>query len=122
MNDHPVVMFELISERPEDLRAFYRAVFDWDYEFSAGFAYVTFAGPPPTTLGGIGQAQTGVPGWEPGARFYLATEDLEATLEAVAQAGGARYVEPQHVDAYRFAMFTDPEANIVGLLESPVPH
>ena len=122
MNDHPVVMFEFISERPDHLRAFDRDVFGWDYEPSAGFAYVLFGSPPPTTLGGIGDARADVPGWQPGARFYLATEDLEATLEAVVAAGGARYVDPQQVDAYRFAMFTDPDANIVGLLESSASH
>ncbi|GAA2149455.1 putative enzyme related to lactoylglutathione lyase [Humibacillus xanthopallidus] len=122
MNDHPVVMFEFISERPDELRAFYRAAFGWDYESSGGFAYVTFGSPPPTSLGGIGQAQVGVPGWEPGARFYLATDDLEATLASVVEAGGARYVEPQRADAYEFAMFTDPDGNIVGLLKSSASH
>ena len=122
MNDHPVVMFEFISERPDRLRTFYREVFGWDYETSGGFSYVTFGSPPPTSLGGIGQAKPSTPGWEPGARFYLATADLEETLEAVVRAGGARYVEPERVDTYRFAMFTDPDGNIVGLLQSSTSH
>jgi hypothetical protein len=31
-------------------------------------------------------------------------------------AGGTRYVDPQTVDGYTFAMFKDPEGNVVGLL------
>jgi len=44
---------------------------------------------------------------------------LEATLEKVKASGGAIVVAPMAVKAegFRFAMFEDPECNVVGLIE-----
>jgi predicted enzyme related to lactoylglutathione lyase len=109
-------MFEFIAVDQEKLCAFYAEVFGWDYRVSGGFAYIDFPDQQLTPLGGIGQAQPDTPGWEPGCHFYLATDDVEGTLDAVVAAGGTRYVDPQTVDGYTFAMFKDPEGNVVGLL------
>lgn len=118
MNGHPVVMFEFIAEDQERLCAFYHDVFGWEYDTESGFAYVNFAPATISTLGGIGQAKPATPGWEPGRSFYLATDDVEASLDAVVTAGGSIYVPITDTDGFRFAMFTDPEGNIVGLLQS----
>jgi len=117
MNAHPAVMFEFIATDQQRLCDFYRTVFGWEYEVREGFAYITFAPAVLTMLGGIGRAQPDTPGWQPGRNFYLATEDLEASLAAVIAAGGAVTVPITDVDGYRFAMFTDPEQNLVGLLQ-----
>ena len=114
---HPVVMFEFIAKDQAALCAFYRTVFEWSYDITDGFAYVHFAPTTMATLGGIGQAQPQTPGWEAGRNFYLATDDVDSSLAAVVAAGGAIHVPPTTADHYRFAMFTDPEGNVVGLLE-----
>ena len=114
---HPVVMFEFIATDQKLLCEFYHAVFGWDYDVEDGFAYIHFSPIRIPTLGGIGQAQPQTPGWEPGRNFYLATDDLEKSLAAVEAAGGAVYVPITTAGTYRFAMFTDPEGNVVGLLE-----
>lgn len=115
---NPLAMFEIMADDQAELVAFYTAVFDWQVTFdSGGFAYVRF---PPATrhlLGGIGQAQADVPGWEKGTAFYIEVASLEAALEKVTGCGGRTVVPPTDVDAYRFAMFEDPESNLIGIIE-----
>ena len=115
MNGHPVVMFEVIAKAPEALRTFYTEVFGWQYEVRSDFGYVMFPGLQVATMGGIGQADPGVPGREAGRNFYLAVDDLPATLSAVTAAGGSIWVEPTTIDGFTFAMFKDPEGNVIGL-------
>ena len=66
----PVVMFEIMAIRQKNLIDFYTKVFGWQVQYDKeGYAYVHF---PPATyrlMGGIGQAQPGVPGWGPGITF-----------------------------------------------------
>lgn len=117
-NRHPAVMFEIIAQDQARAKAFYAAVFGWNYDIgSSGFAYVHFAAEARPLLGGIGQANPDIPGFEPGHNFYLVVEDLAATIDKAVAAGGARFVEPTPVDGYRFAMIRDPEGNPIGLIE-----
>lgn len=118
MNASPAVMFEFIAKDQQLLCDFYQSVFGWQYEVDGGFAYINFAPQLITPLGGIGQAKPDVPGWQPGRNFYLATEDVEASLAKVVEAGGAVAVPVTETDGYTFAMFTDPEGNLVGLLQT----
>jgi predicted enzyme related to lactoylglutathione lyase/quinol monooxygenase YgiN len=120
-NAHPAVMFEVLAANQAEALAFYRAVFGWEtVTGTGGFAYVPFPGTSPRLLGGVGQADPSVQGYERGAYFYLQVDDLEATLAKVVAAGGQVYVEPAAVDGYDFAMFRDPEGQVVGLI-TPVP-
>lgn len=117
-NAHPAVMFELIANDQAALQAFYTAVFGWTYRIgTGGFAYIDFPTAARPLLGGIGQAQAGVPGFEPGHNFYLRVDSLEATIAAAEAAGGALHMPIAGVDGYRFAMIQDPEGNPVGLIE-----
>lgn len=117
-NAHPAVMFELIAHDQVALQAFYTAVFGWTYRIgTGGFAYIDFPTTVRPLLGGIGKAQAGVPGFEPGHNFYLLVDSLEATIAAAEHAGGELYMPIAAVDGYRFAMITDPEGNPVGLIE-----
>lgn len=117
-NRHPSVMFEVIANDQARAKAFYAAVFGWTYQIgSGGFAYVHFAAEARPLLGGIGQANPEIPGFEPGHNFYLVVDDLAATIDKAVAAGGARFVDPTPVDGYRFAMIRDPEGNPIGLIE-----
>jgi predicted enzyme related to lactoylglutathione lyase len=117
-NHHPSVMFEIIARKQGPLLEFYRSLFQWKYQpGTGGFAYVRFPGQPQPLLGGIGQADPSVPGFEPGCHFYLLVDDLQETLEQVQKYGGSTYMEPTAIDGYRFAMMKDPEDNIIGLIE-----
>jgi uncharacterized protein len=112
----PAVMFEFMAIDQQRLIAFYQQVFGWKVEIQDGFGYIHFP-EPVATLGGIGQAKTGIPGWEKHATFYVRVESLEHALAAVNANGGATFVEPTHAGKYRFAMFQDPEFNVIGIIE-----
>ena len=117
-NRHPSVMFEIIAKDQERAKAFYSAVFGSTYETgTGGFAYVHFPKEATPLLGGIGQAQKDVPGFEPGHNFYLRVASLDAAIDAAVAAGGERLMPPSAVDGYRFAMIRDPEGNPIGLIE-----
>jgi predicted enzyme related to lactoylglutathione lyase/quinol monooxygenase YgiN len=117
-NRHPAVMFELIARHQKPLLDFYRTVFGWQYQIGTGdFAYVHFPAGSPALLGGIGQADPSIPGFEPGHNFYLLVDRIEPVLDAVGAAGGSLLMPPTAIDGYRFAMFRDPESNPVGLIE-----
>jgi predicted enzyme related to lactoylglutathione lyase/quinol monooxygenase YgiN len=117
-NDHPAVMFEVIARDQERLMSFYRAAFGWRYDIGTGnFAYVRF---PPMTLsllGGIGQADPGQPGFEPGHNFYLQVDDVAAALQRALAAGASMLMPRTELDGYTFAMVRDPEGNPLGLIE-----
>jgi predicted enzyme related to lactoylglutathione lyase/quinol monooxygenase YgiN len=115
---HPSVMFEILAQDQGPLLDFYQALFGWEYQFGAGnFAYVKFPSQPQPLMGGIGQGDPAVQGFEPGRNFYLLVDDLQATLDKAAELGGSTYVEPTVVDGYHCAMMRDPQGNIIGLIE-----
>lgn len=117
-NAHPAVMFELIARDQPALKDFYQRVFGWDYRTgTGGFAYIPFPLRATALLGGIGQAQDGVPGFEPGHNFYLQVDALDAAVDAALAAGATPLMPPTDVDGYRFAMVRDPEGNPLGLIE-----
>ena len=119
-NRHPCGMFEIIAKQQGVLMDFYTKVFGWRYRRGTeGFAYARFDVPGGAALGGIGQADPSMPGYAPGRSFYLLVPDLRAALAAVEAAGGTCTMAPASADGYAFAMFADPEGNVVGLLESP---
>jgi len=117
-NQHPSVMFEVIAKDQGNLKSFYQKVFGWNYTLgTGGFAYVKFPVETLPLLGGIGQANSTIPGFEPGHNFYLLVDNLEAAVESAVAAGGTRFVDPTEVDGYHFAMVKDPEDNPIGLIQ-----
>lgn len=117
-NRHPAVMFEVIAADAAQIAAFYTAVFGWSYEIGTGnFRYIHFPAGTPPLLGGIGQADPDVPGFAPGRNFYLLVDALEPVLERALAAGAQPLMPPTAIDGYRFAMFTDPEGNPIGIVE-----
>lgn len=117
-NHFPAVMFEVIATDLEAAKAFYTRVFGWQYEAgTSGFQYIHFPAGAPPLLGGLGQADPDIPGFEPGRNFYLLVPRIEPFLERAIAAGGSSLMPPASVDGYRFAMFRDPEGNPVGLIE-----
>jgi uncharacterized protein len=117
-NQHPAVMFEIIAEDQASSQKFYSDVFGWEYDSgSDGFAYVHFPVKTQALLGGIGQTNPRVPGFEPGHNFYLLVDKLETAIARATAAGGKQLMPPAAVDGYRFAMIKDPEGNPIGLIE-----
>lgn len=110
---HPVVHFEIGGRDGEALAAFYGRLFDWQTR-PAGPDYWLV----PPQAGGIGgglmQTRPGMPAC---VTFYVQVEDLDATLARAAELGARRLVEPTPIEGVgSFALFQDPEGNVVGLL------
>ena len=113
---NPVVHFQIGGRDATRLRAFYNDVFGWSVE-------------DPSPIGAIRtESGVGVDGGlhqvdesqSPYLAVYVAVEDLDGTV-ARAEAGGANIiVPPTDVDGVgKFAMFTDPEGNCIGLWYHP---
>lgn len=117
-NAHPAVMFEIIANDQANLKAFYQTVFHWNYTIGTGdFAYVKFPVQTLPLLGGIGQANPQIPGFDPGHNFYLLVDDLQSTITAALAAGASKLADPVDIDGYHFAMIKDPEGNPIGLIQ-----
>jgi len=120
VNGKPYTTVNFLSRRAGFVRmkAFYTDVFEWSYDTgTANFAYIQFPDGPPALLGGIGQAQPKVAGFDPGTNFYLLVDDLQAFVDRAVAAGGKGLMPPTAIDGYNFAMFEDIEGNPIGLIE-----
>lgn len=107
--------FELMTADPAKCRAFYEAVFDWQFDEGSMPGY---------TLVQTGSDPTGAvfrkPDQAPGAcmNVYFQTDDIEGTL-AKAKEQGAKVLVPKTEipGAGHFAMFADPEGITIGLMQ-----
>jgi len=110
-----VAYFEVGSRDFDTLVSFYRDLFDWQVTGMAdGYAMVdTRAGGG--IGGGIGRSSDGTP-W---VSFYVGSEDPQATLDRAGSLGGATVVPVTEVPGVvTFAMFSDPDGNLVGVVET----
>jgi len=113
----PVAFFEVISPDHERAQKFYGELFGWlvaaDPEMG-GYGLVDTGAGETAIGGGIGPAS------EPsdaGVKIYVRVDDLDAYLDRAEKLGGRRLVPPTDLpgDFGRFAVFTDPDGNQVGL-------
>lgn len=72
--------------------------------------------------GGIGQNDPSQPVSPPPVTFYVQVEDLQATLEKVTAMGGSVVMPPTEVpNMVTFALFRDPDGNVIGLVKGEEP-
>ncbi len=112
-----LVWEEASGPDPEAARAFYTAVFGWDYADvdGAGPDYRTFArgGDP---LGGIGGPSEGLP---PSWLHYLMCDDTDRVIAATARHGGRTVVEPSDTPYGRMAVLADAQGAVFGVIGLP---
>ncbi len=116
----PVAYFEIVSPDHERAQKFYRELFSWRVEADpamGGYGLVDTGAGDGAIGGGIG------PGEGPsdrGVKIYMRVDDLDTFLGRAEQLGGQRLVPPTELpgDAGKFAVFTDPDGNQVGLWSS----
>ena len=108
----PVVHFEIRSTDPDASRAFYGKLFGWTFPDGGmpGYSYVE-SGVSGAIPGGISPLQGG----EPLVTFFVGVEDVGATLEAAAAAGGNVVQPATDVPGVRFGVFADPLGQVVGV-------
>lgn len=111
----PVVHFEITGKDPGKLQQFYGELFDWHIDASNPMNYGvvdTHAGSG--IGGGIGAAQG-----QNQVTFYIEVDDPQTYLSRVEAKGGKTVVPVTTIpDMVTFALFADPEGNVVGLVKS----
>jgi len=112
---NPVVHFEVGAVDAERARRFYADLFDWDIRVDPSGYGLVDTGSPVGIAGGLLPAPAGRPTW---VTFYVSVEDLGKALVRVQELGGRRLMGPQPIgEDMAFAMFTDPDGNVVGLVQ-----
>ena len=108
----PVVHFEIGCRETEKTAKFYSDLFDWKTSAYGPAAMID-------TAAGQGiQGHINSLGHEPHryTMFYVQVDNLESYLDKIVQMGGKKVVPPMDVPGMgRFAWFSDPEGNVVGL-------
>jgi uncharacterized protein len=94
-----IIHVEVAGKDGEKLQKFYGDVFGWELD---------------TNNPGIGPSQNGGDGH---VTFYVSTDDPNATLRKVEEAGG-RVIMPltEVAPETTIALFTDPEGHVIGLM------
>jgi uncharacterized protein len=113
----PVAFFEIITPDHERAQKFYAELFGWQVAADpamGGYALVDTSAGEAAIGGGIGPSE---PGDKGGVKIYMRVDDLDAYLDRAEKLGGRRLVPPTDLpgDYGRFAVFTDPDGNEVGL-------
>lgn len=110
---NPVVYFEIGCRDSAKAREFFSALFGWKTE-AAGPAVAINTG----TANGI-QGHINALGHEPQhyVTFYVQVDDLKSYLAKAESLGGKTLVPPVKIPTGTFAWFSDPDGNIIGLLQ-----
>ena len=114
----PVVHFEIGGRDIPALRDFYAKAFGWTIT-DAGPDYALIEAVDGGLGGGLMRARDEVP---PYVTVYVQVDDLDTALKEIARLGGTTLVPPMAInESASFAMFSDPEGNVVGLLRATGP-
>jgi predicted enzyme related to lactoylglutathione lyase len=112
---NPLCHFEFMTDDPQKCKAFYKAVFDWEFDDSSmpGYTLIKTGSEPG---GGLMKR----PEQAPQACYttYFMVDDIDATLKKVTAAGGTTIVPKTPIpNVGQFAMFADPEGITLGLFK-----
>jgi len=114
---HPVVHWEIGARDGSKLQKFYADLFGWSVDATNPEYAMVEPGGEGGIGGGIMQVQPGMP---PYVTIYVQVDSLETYLARANELGGGTVVPPMPITGVAgvsgFAMFRDPEGNVVGLL------
>jgi uncharacterized protein len=116
---NPMMHFELIAKDPAKLRGFYGKLFGWTEEDYPEADYTILKSNAGMGIDlAIGKASTDLPA---GPTAYVAVDDVDGYFARVtAEPGVVAVQSPYDIEGMgRFAVFTDPEGNRVGLWAMP---
>jgi hypothetical protein len=119
-----VVHWEINAKNADLMRQFYGDLFRWNIKVNNPMNYgLVRPGRKNAIGGGIGQVDPADPAHpSPAVTFYVAVRNPQETLDAAVTLGG-RVVVPVTVipKMVTFAQFSDPEGNVIGLVEDMPP-
>lgn len=109
---HPVIHAEIRSADPDATRAFFGELFGWTYSDGAfpGYTFVDTGveGAIPTAIGPL-------QGGSDAVLFFVAVDDVEATLKRAEELGGTTIQPVQSVPGVSFGVFADVQGHVVGV-------
>jgi predicted enzyme related to lactoylglutathione lyase len=110
---HPVTHFEINAQDAPATQKFYRDLFGWgiDTNNPQNYGVIDTKSRGTGIAGGIGASQQG----RSFVTFYVETDDPAATLAKAERLGGRRVMEPMGAGNVVYALFADPEGNVIGL-------
>ncbi len=113
----PVTWFEVHTADPERAEQFYGSVFDWSFDRSMPDYSSVVLGDDAPHGGGIAHTNGERPN---AALFNIQVDDVAASCDAVAAAGGSVVMPATSMDnGLTFAYIADPDGNVVGLWRPP---
>lgn len=107
---------EIPAADPKKAQSFYGEVFGWKFQEIPQMSYTLYE----TGEGGIGGGiWNPTPGMPRQITNYVLVKEIEPVLARIARHGGKQIKEKTEVPgAGWFALATDPEGNLIGLLKS----
>lgn len=110
---YPVTHFEINAQDAPATQKFYRDLFGWgiDTNNPDNYGMIDTRNEGTGINGGIGASQQGR-SW---VTFYVECDDPAATLAKAERLGGRRVMEPMESMNVVYALFADPEGNVIGL-------
>lgn len=110
---HPVVHAEIRSEDPDVTRQFFADLFGWKVASEGAFPGYTFidTGVEGSPYVAISPRQAA----EDEVLFFVAVEDVEATLAKAEELGGTIIQPAQQVPGTSFGVFADAQGHKVGV-------
>jgi predicted enzyme related to lactoylglutathione lyase len=113
---HPVVHAEIRSADPDATRQFFADLFGWKVASEGGFPGYTFidTGAEGGTYVAIGPRQSA----DDEVLFFVAVDDVAATLKRAEELGGSIVQPAQQVPGTSFGVFADAQGHKVGVAAS----
>lgn len=111
---NPVTHFEITGKDAKKLQAFYSDIFGWhiDANNPMNYGIVDTHSDGKGIGGGIGPAQG-----PNQVTFYAEVDDPQAYLDRIGKAGGKTIMPVTEIPGMvTFALFADPEGNVVGIV------
>lgn len=110
---HPVIHAEIRSADPDATRKFYADIFDWKVASEGAFPGYTFI--DTGVEGGTNVAISPRQSSEDEVLFFVAVQDVEATLKKAEALGGTIVQPAQEVPGVTFGVFADAQGHKVGV-------
>ncbi len=110
---HPVIHAEIRSQDPDTTREFFAQLFDWKVASEGGFPGYTFmdTGVEEGPAVAISPRQ----GAEDEVLFFVAVDDVAATLSRAEELGGSIVQSEQQVPGVSFGVLADAHGHRIGV-------
>jgi uncharacterized protein len=110
-----VAWVEVVGKDGEKLKSFYGDLFGWKVEKVPGDMPYWTHNPEGSGVGaGVGSAPDG----QGHVTFYVGADDPQTVLDKAEKLGGKTVMPVTEMEMVTFAMFTDPEGHVVGVVKN----